>query len=143
MADTARYLASVDLGTTSVRCFLYDLEGRVISQATEKITQLYPHQGWSEIDPEEVWQKFTLVIKQALQSKLIKSFILYILYISCYVPFLDVDATAKDIKAFGLATQRGSFVTWDKRSGKTFHNLVSHKFLELNSISLYSINIAL
>ena len=121
MADTARYLASVDLGTTSVRCFLYDLEGRVISQATEKITQLYPHQGWSEIDPEEV----------------------YNLYISCYVPFLDVDATAKDIKAFGLATQRGSFVTWDKRSGKTFHNLVSHKFLELNSISLYSINIAL
>ena len=56
----------------------------------------------------------------------LKSFILYILYISCYVPFLDVDATAKDIKAFGLATQRGSFVTWDKRSGKTFHNLVSH-----------------
>ncbi len=63
------YLAAVDLGTTSIRCFLYDLQGKVVSEASDKIVLLYPRQGWSEIDPEEVWKKFLFVFRQALESK--------------------------------------------------------------------------
>ena len=31
---------------------------------------------------------------------------------------------AHEIEAFGLATHRGTFVTWDKLTGEPFHNLV-------------------
>lgn len=102
------YLAAVDLGTTSIRCFLYDLQGKVVSEASDKIVLLYPRQGWSEIDPEEVWKKFLFVFRQALEN---------------------INATASDVRVFGLATQRGTFTTWDKRTGKTFHNLVTWKDL--------------
>lgn len=37
-----------------------------------QINQIYPHQGWNEIDPEEVWEKFQKVFKQALESRSIK-----------------------------------------------------------------------
>jgi glycerol kinase len=39
-----KFVAAIDFGTTSVRCFLYDPQGRVRSRAAEKIKQLYPHQ---------------------------------------------------------------------------------------------------
>ena len=34
-----QYVASVDLGTTSVRCFLYDLKGSVKSSASEQVSR--------------------------------------------------------------------------------------------------------
>lgn len=90
-----KYVASVDFGTNSVRCYLYDLQGNIRSQAAERvrdiiqfaspspshglllftlpclfkqITQLYPHQGWNEIDPEEAWAKFQTAFQSALNS---------------------------------------------------------------------------
>ncbi|XP_057370614.1 putative glycerol kinase 5 [Daphnia carinata] len=103
-----KLIASVDFGTTSVRCFLFDHQGRVRSSAAVKVNQIYPQQGWNEIDPEDVWTKFRTVFKQALEN---------------------ADADASDIKVFGLTTQRGSFVTWDKRTGKPFHNFITWKDL--------------
>jgi len=108
-----KYIISVDLGTTSVRCFLYDEHGHVLSSAASKITQLYPHQGWNEIDPEEVWTKFQSVVQAALQN---------------------IDAQACEVKAFALATQRGTFVTWDKRNGKPYHNLITWKDLRADHL---------
>ncbi|KZR99593.1 Glycerol kinase 5, partial [Daphnia magna] len=60
------------------------------------VNQIYPQQGWNEIDPEDVWTKFQSVFKLALEN---------------------ADADVSDVKVFGLSTQRGSFVTWDKRTG--------------------------
>ena len=39
-----KYIISVDLGTTSVRCFLYDEHGHVLSSAASKVfsNSLFP-----------------------------------------------------------------------------------------------------
>ena len=33
-----------------------------------QVAQIYPQQGWNEIDPEDVWTKFQNVFKMALES---------------------------------------------------------------------------
>ena len=47
---------------------------------------------------------------------------------------IDADAEASDVKVFGLSTQRGSFVTWDKRTGKPFHNFITWKDLRADHL---------
>ena len=85
-----KYIVSVDVGTTSIRCFVFDENGSMVSSdkaqvfivyivislqrnlyytLASQLTQLYPHQGWNELDPEEVWSKFQSVVKNSLQSK--------------------------------------------------------------------------
>lgn len=46
----------------------------------------------------------------------------------------DADADVSDVKVFGLSTQRGSFVTWDKRTGKPFHNFITWKDLRADHL---------
>jgi putative glycerol kinase 5 len=46
----------------------------------------------------------------------------------------DADAEVSDVKVFGLSTQRGSFVTWDKRTGKPFHNFITWKDLRADHL---------
>ena len=39
----------------------------------------------------------------------------------------DSELTASDIACIGLATQRGTFITWDKKTAKPFHNFIVWK----------------
>lgn len=59
-----------------------------------------------------------------------------ILFVTQIVIFIstDADAEASDVKVFGLSTQRGSFVTWDKRTGKPFHNFITWKDLRADHL---------
>lgn len=108
-----KYIVSVDVGTTSIRCFVFDENGSMVSSDKAELTQLYPHQGWNELDPEEVWSKFQSVVKNSLQN---------------------INADASEVRAFGMATQRGTFVTWDKQTGKPFHNLITWKDLRADHL---------
>ena len=46
----------------------------------------------------------------------------------------DINADASEVRAFGMATQRGTFVTWDKQTGKPFHNLITWKDLRADHL---------
>lgn len=116
-----------------------------MAQKSTQITQLYPHQGWNEIDPEEVWTKFQSVFNSALEGKwaMRNRDIVLCLWntysklarIHVFVfGILEADATAADIKSFGLSVQRSTFVTWDKRTGKTFHNFITWKDLRADHL---------
>ncbi|HZH62810.1 MAG TPA: gluconokinase [Metabacillus sp.] len=48
------FVIGLDIGTTSVKAVVFDLNGKVISEAEELITSLYPQQGWVEQDPIEI-----------------------------------------------------------------------------------------
>lgn len=41
--------------------------------------------------------------------------------------FLDANLTARDIKSLGISTQRATFITWDKTTGRPFHNFITWK----------------
>ena len=51
----SKYIMSLDLGTTSCRCILFDKSGRICSAAQKEFTQYFPQPGWVEHDAEEIW----------------------------------------------------------------------------------------
>uniref|UniRef100_A0A8C9SJD0 Glycerol kinase 5 n=1 Tax=Scleropages formosus TaxID=113540 RepID=A0A8C9SJD0_SCLFO len=99
----ATFILAVDVGTTSMRCHIYDKEASVRGSCSTKVNVLHPQPGWVEMDPEEIWRGFVAVVKGALQ---------------------DSGLHAKQMAALGISTQRGTFTTWDRRTGVPFHNFI-------------------
>ena len=51
-----KYILSLDQGTTSSRAILFDQNGQMKSVAQKEFQQYYPHPGWVEHDPMEIWE---------------------------------------------------------------------------------------
>lgn len=62
----SKYIVSLDQGTTSSRCILFDHGGRIVSVAQKEFTQIFPNPGWVEHDPEEIWQSIQDVMAEAM-----------------------------------------------------------------------------
>uniref|UniRef100_A0A7N8XL01 Glycerol kinase 5 n=1 Tax=Mastacembelus armatus TaxID=205130 RepID=A0A7N8XL01_9TELE len=98
------FILSVDVGTTSVRCHVYDKEAKCRGSCSTKVVALYPEVGHVEMDPDELWKEFISVVKGAVQ---------------------DAGIQMHQVEALGISTQRGTFTTWDKKTGVPFHNFIS------------------
>ncbi len=46
----------------------------------------------------------------------------------------EAELTAKDLKCMGISTQRATFTTWDRKSGKEFHNFITWKDVRADSL---------
>nr|XP_061833690.1 putative glycerol kinase 5 isoform X1 [Nerophis lumbriciformis] len=97
-------ILSVDVGTTSIRCHVYDKTAHVRGSATAELVPLYPTTGHVELDPDALWKGFTSVVKGAVQ---------------------DAGVQMGQMKALGISTQRATFTTWDRRTGVPFHNFIT------------------
>ncbi|XP_029308930.1 glycerol kinase 5 isoform X2 [Cottoperca gobio] len=98
------FILSVDFGTTSIRCHVYDKEAEIRGSCTTMIVPSYPEVGYVEMDPDALWEGFITVVKGAVQ---------------------DAGVQMCQINSLGIATQRGTFTTWDRRTGTPFHNFIS------------------
>jgi glycerol kinase len=88
---------SIDQGTTSTRCILFDRRGRLVSMAQREHKQRYPRPGWVEHDPLEIWRNLERIAPQALAQA-----------------GIGLDQVA----AVGIANQRETTVLWDRRTGR-------------------------
>ena len=98
-----RYLLAIDAGTSSTRTVIYDHEARVVASAQREFTQHYPHPGWVEHDPEEIWAAVQAVTAEAMQK---------------------ARARAADITGIGITNQRETTVLWERSSGRCIHNAI-------------------
>jgi glycerol kinase len=99
----SKLIATIDQGTTSTRCMLFNHAGQVVSNAQREHTQIYPQPGWVEHDALEIWARTQEVIGFSLSNE-------------------DIDP--KDILAIGITNQRETTVVWDKRTGIPFGNAI-------------------
>ncbi|MBT2214201.1 MULTISPECIES: glycerol kinase GlpK [Actinomadura] len=93
---TERYVMSIDQGTTSTRCILFDHGGRLVSVAQREHRQHFPKPGWVEHDPLEIWRNLERIAPEALAQ---------------------AGATADQVVAVGIANQRETTVLWDRLTG--------------------------
>ncbi|CNG14487.1 glycerol kinase [Mycobacterium tuberculosis] len=93
---TERYVMSIDQGTTSTRCILFDHGGRLVSVAQREHRQHFPRPGWVEHDPVEIWRNLERIAPEALAQ---------------------AGATADQVAAVGIANQRETTVLWDRVTG--------------------------
>jgi len=96
MPNTACILA-IDQGTTGTTALLVDIEGYIVARGYQEFTQYYPHPGWVEHDPEEIWNA-TLQAIDALFGE-----------------------TVPNIIALGITNQRETTLIWDRRTGKPIY----------------------
>ena len=64
----SKYLMAIDQGTTSSRCILFTREGKIASVAQKEFTQIFPHEGWVEHNPEEIWETQLFVCREAMKK---------------------------------------------------------------------------
>lgn len=98
----AEYILALDQGTSSSRAILFDHAGNAVSSAQQEFRQIYPHPGWVEHDPEEIWETQIETAREALRR---------------------AGAGPQDIAAIGITNQRETTVIWD-RDGKPIANAV-------------------
>jgi glycerol kinase len=101
---TGAYVASIDQGSASSRCMLFDQRGRLVSMAQKEHRQLFPRPGWVEQDGEEILGNVLEVVGDALQKAGLK---------------------LADLVALGIANQRETTLVWDRHSGRPIHNAIS------------------
>ncbi len=97
------YIASIDQGTTSTRCMIFNHRGEPVGVHQLEHKQYFPQPGWVEHDPVEIWEKTQLVIREALRK---------------------AGANADNIAAIGITNQRETSVVWDRFTGRLYHHAI-------------------
>jgi glycerol kinase len=90
-------VGALDLGTTGVRFFLFDLHARPIASAYRELPLSFPRPGWVEQDPGAMVEGALSVIREALEK---------------------AGLSPADLLGFGLTNQRETVVLWEKDTGK-------------------------
>lgn len=98
-----KYIMSLDQGTTSSRCILFDKAGKVISMVQREFPQLFPRDGWVEHDPMTIWSTQIGVATEAL---------------------LKIGAGWDEVYGIGITNQRETTVVWDRTTGAPVYNAI-------------------
>lgn len=99
----SKYIISLDQGTTSSRCIIFDYYGKVVAKAQKEITQIYPKPGWVEHDPMEIWETQLEVVNEAIKAS---------------------NAKMDEFVAIGITNQRETTIVWNKETGKPIYNAI-------------------
>ncbi|NLT47595.1 MAG: glycerol kinase GlpK [Clostridiales bacterium] len=98
-----KYIMSLDQGTTSCRCILFNRKGEIVSLAQKEFKQIYPNPGWVEHDAMEIWGIQVGVAQEAMRQ---------------------IGAEYHNIAAIGITNQRETTVVWDKETGRPVYNAI-------------------
>jgi len=96
-----QYILAVDQGTTGSRAIIFDQKGRAVASSYHEFPQYFPHPGWVEHNPEEIWQSVYISVQKVLKK-----------------------VSPAHIVAIGITNQRETTVLWDKITGKPVYNAI-------------------
>jgi putative glycerol kinase 5 len=69
LVDKRCHVAALDVGSSSVRCFVVDKDGNVAGSSRASLDVIVPGPGLEEIDPDHVWDQSVLVVREAIASQ--------------------------------------------------------------------------
>ena len=99
----AKYILSLDQGTTSSRAILFDQQQNILAVSQKEFTQIYPKEGWVEHNPMEIWSsQYAVMMEVVAQSGIHVS----------------------DLAAIGITNQRETTIVWDKATGTPIYNAI-------------------
>jgi glycerol kinase len=97
------HVLAIDQGTTSSRAMIFDAGLNVVAVAQQEFAQHFPHPGWVEHDPEDIWRTVLDTCRAALEK---------------------AGLTAADLAAIGITNQRETALVWDRETGAPIHNAI-------------------
>ncbi|KAJ04346.1 glycerol kinase GlpK [Sulfitobacter mediterraneus] len=97
------HILAIDQGTTSSRALVFDSALNITATAQQEFAQHFPHSGWVEHDPSDLWST-------TLQT--------------CRDAIAQAGLNASDITAIGITNQRETTVVWDRETGEPVYNAI-------------------
>ncbi len=98
-----KFILAIDQGTTSSRAILFNKRGEKVAMAQRELPLLYPHHGWVEADPTQIWITVVDVINEVM---------------------INGDVRWDNIDSIGLTNQRETTIIWDKKTGRPIYNAI-------------------
>ena len=96
-------IISIDQGTSSTRSVLYDSQGQFLASAQEEFDQYFPHEGWVEHNPDQIWQTVLSTLHSLIKENGLSS---------------------SEIASIGITNQRETTVIWNKKTGQPIYNAI-------------------
>jgi glycerol kinase len=96
------HILVIDQGTTSTRAIVFDKRAQPLASAQREFPQIYPHPGWIEHDPEDLWNTTLSTAREAIAKV----------------------GGPQTIAAIGITNQRETTLVWDRKTGKPIHNAI-------------------
>ena len=91
---------AIDAGTTGVRAFAVDDQGRPAGWSYREFPQYFPRPGWVEHDADEIWAAVVEVLRELVGS------------------------VTHPVAAIGITDQRETVVAWSRRTGTPLHRAI-------------------
>ena len=97
------HILAIDQGTTSSRAILFDGDLRPVASAQEEFAQHFPHSGWVEHDPDDLWRTTVETCREVLAS---------------------TGIPVSQIAGIGITNQRETTLVWDRQTGTPIHRAI-------------------
>ena len=101
--STPRFILTIDQGTTSSRALIFDHAGQLVAAARQEFPQHYPHPGWVEHNPHDLWASVRATLTEVLDR---------------------AQLPASAFAALGLTNQRETTLVWDRTTGQPVYNAI-------------------
>lgn len=98
-----KYVLAIDQGTTSSRAILFDTSLTPVATSQEEFPQIFPHSGWVEHDPNDLWATTAGTCRAVIERA-------------------DIDVA--DIISIGITNQRETTVVWNRTTGQPIYNAI-------------------
>ena len=99
----SQYILALDQGTSSSRAIVFDHDGNICSVSQHEFPQIFPHSGWVEHDPHQIWASQASVIAEAISK---------------------IGINGHNIAAIGITNQRETTIVWDSETGEPIYNAI-------------------
>ncbi|MGB3245048.1 MAG: glycerol kinase GlpK [Sulfitobacter sp.] len=97
------HILAIDQGTTSSRALVFNGAMQVVATAQEEFPQHFPHSGWVEHDPADLWETTLTTCRAAIKQ---------------------AGITSRDIAGIGITNQRETTVVWNAQTGEPLYNAI-------------------
>lgn len=97
------HILAIDQGTTSSRAIIFNASMQIVATAQEEFPQHFPHSGWVEHDPSDLWSTTAGTVRGAIEK---------------------AGLGAGDIAAIGITNQRETTIVWDRTTGQPIYNAI-------------------
>jgi glycerol kinase len=94
------YLLAIDQGTTNSKAIIFQANGQIVKQHEMPLTHAYPHPGWVEQNPEEMFYHTLICCREVLKKS---------------------HLSINEIAAAGITNQRETTILWDRKTGKPIY----------------------
>ena len=99
----AQYILALDQGTTSSLAILFDREQNILAIRQHELTQHYPHEGWVEQDPMDIWSTQYAAMLEVLAAS---------------------GVSPREIAGIGITNQRETTILWERETGRPIYNAI-------------------